>query len=80
MSTLDSEQLGPFSKLGSSKDGIGASSDSEPRAVVTKPAESERAEATLTTSRRELWAFYLYYVVRSFRLFRATVRFGPASN
>ncbi|KAN0093258.1 Autophagy-related protein 22-like protein [Tylopilus felleus] len=29
---------------------------------VVTPSESERPEATWTTSRRELWAFYLYYV------------------
>jgi hypothetical protein len=81
MSTLDSEQLGPFSRLESPKNGIASDSlsDSDPRAV-TKPAESERAEVTLTTSRRELWAFYLYYVVRSLRLFRLIVRFEPTSS
>ena len=81
MSTLDSEQLGPFNRLvsESSKNGVDSLSDSEPRGtVITKPAESERV--TLTTSRRELWAFYLYYVVRSLRLFRLLVRFGPSAT
>lgn len=79
MSTLDSEQLGPFNRLvsESSKNGVDSLSDSEPRGA-TKPAESERV--TLTTPRRELWAFYLYYVVRSLRLFRLLVRFGPTSS
>lgn len=63
MSALDGEQLEPSkpSSLESPKLGIDFN---EP--VVAEPAaEPERTEVTLTTYRRELWAFYFYYVVRS---------------
>jgi hypothetical protein len=46
----------------------------EPSKPITKPFSIEpsvESESTvLTTSRNELWAFYLYYVVRRY-LFRA---------
>lgn len=62
MSTLEGEQLGPSKRLSIESPRNGNDLD-EP--VVTKPVESEKADVAFTTSRRELWAFYLYYVVRS---------------
>ncbi|KAI9568217.1 autophagy-related protein 22-like protein [Boletus coccyginus] len=57
MSTRSSEHPRPLSRPESPKGGIGFSDH-----VVTKPAGLESEDATLTTSRRELWAFYLFYI------------------
>ena len=65
MSKLDIEQLG-HSSLEYPKNGTELSESDEPRVVTEEPAgKSESPEATFLTSRKELWAFYLYYVVRS---------------
>ncbi|KAF8434079.1 MFS general substrate transporter [Boletus edulis BED1] len=61
MSTPDSEQLG-HSSLESPKHHDGSDKLSEGPIVATPTEPDSSAEATLTTSRRELWAFYLYYV------------------
>lgn len=64
MSTLDGEQLEP-SKGSSLESSGGKNGNGFDDPVVTKPGESDKIDATWMTSRRELWAFYLYYVVRS---------------
>ncbi|KAH0832897.1 MFS general substrate transporter [Lanmaoa asiatica] len=60
MSTHGGEQLGPPER--SSLESSGNVNHIDEPVRVTKPTESERTEVTLLTSRRELWAFYLYYV------------------
>ena len=64
MSKLDIEQLG-HSSLESPNNGTELSESDEPKVVTEEPAESESPGATFLTSRKELWAFYLYYAVRS---------------
>ena len=63
MNTLALDELDPskYSSIGSPKD-----APDPTELVTTHPvAEPETGtEATLTTSRKELGAFYLYYVVR----------------
>ena len=71
MSTLDSEQL-EHSSLGGLSPKNGADISDEP-VITTEPSEAAEA-AYWTTNRRELWAFYLYYVVSFLRLFRPTLR------
>lgn len=67
MSTLDGKQLGPSKSFSVESPRNGNDFD-EP--VVIKPVESsERTDVAFTTSRRELWAFYLYYVVRKVQRF-----------
>lgn len=59
MSTLVGEQLALPKDFSLESPGI----DFNGPAIVEPAAEPERTKVTLTTSRRELWAFYLYYVV-----------------
>ena len=67
MSTLDTEQ--PSLSGHSPKNGVNILDE---LVVIAEPFETAEA-AYWTTSRRELWAFYLYYVVRFLRVFRPTI-------